>query len=1320
MDLCFSLKCTKNKDDDYRKRDGSIYTIPNYVTDDYILSCRTNSFSSLINLKNSGNRHYKSYKFNQAVHCYTKALVSFTQEKNENNQGNKSNESSFEFSNVIVSSNINLNDIEQNKVSNVQGHSKKNSTGVPRMSNSIISHISSPLASSSNINFITNSKISNNNKQFPTSDASSYKILKIKGDDEYSNNFEENHMEVSFNSTSPKSPDINPKVEFINHVEAQYQDTQNVDSNKSKDKRNKKNTKTQKVYIPHPKVKPTDVMVLYSTLLANRSASYIRLKQYKKANIDADRIIEIRPNWIKGYYRKAEALKGLKRYLESLDYYHQALKFNPSSEKILNAISTIEILLRNEELGIKIYQLVPGYDICVKKSIFKPIQYILFSYALQMQNYIYILADVKTKQCLLIDACWDIEGILEHVHKEKLKVIGAIYTHFHIDHTGGIPPPPYNKYMVKVEGMVKLSKIYPDIPFFIGPRDIDFVLKQNPDFNRNRFVPIEDRQVLTLDDIVNLNKSKLKGKTHINETVKTNQEKPIPPPKDPIYSSEIEGKLDVLDIKNDIISDDGAIIEKDEIFSAPISEINSPIDNNFKFSSNKLNNNNKTLTPVKGRPLSDYKVKRLSNLNEDAFPIQDDNATDVYSNCNLNEVSNNDFENALNNESSMIENDNLSNICYDGENSLKFYSNLSDQENNIIDGNKKTISISGNRGVPWTSSLERPKNKFKFVEDNKNNFYNNRINDTISTISLVNIDKKDYPNPYVKSSHKIDEFRIQFIFTPGHTLGSMCILVNDERLFSGDTLLIGTCGRIDLPESSPEEMYDSLINVLGHLEDDIVVYPGHSYGGDEWTTIAQEKLFGSMYDHGSYETWYYELTGCAKNNDGASSHHSENRNEIMAMTPVSPAASHTLPRLDLSSKFSKKELLEEGKSNKEESIPLSEEKIKESILLNSIKKDEEGKGYFNNHEYFNNSINNNNNKVLKLVNPSPIPSSSTINGILTPTAPSTDHQVTTFDKNTPQKTVSNHRKINSSSNKNKVVTYSKRKESLHIKPNLQKQKIVIRKSDEALKKHQQQHQQQHQHQQQQQQPSSMPSEMKNNSSTSKAMKIILDNENITDSEKIVMKNIAMPSKAIVKTPIKINNQNNEISSISSSTASSDSLSISTPSLNEEIEHFADNPVPLIKDMMSKPKSKESLREEPFIDTGAKTNQNVEEASSVGVNSYDQILPSSINEQMNKSSEIDESYDSENYDKNSRVLKGLSQNSFGLSPFERNNLMMTELYPNEIESLPTPVTDEEDHVDYNDYNDLRPVENIKKKKSFLNNVFKKRSFERKHHVMNPEE
>jgi len=339
MDLCFSLKCTKNKDNDHQKRGGSFLNIPSYVTDDYILSCHTTNFNTLINLKNNGNRHYKAYKFEQAVHCYTKALASFSQEKNINDNNDSKNNiaDSFDLSNVVVNSSI--NEIKKNDYK-MNGHMKKNSIGTPvinnSMASSIPSHISSPLATSSNVNIMLNNKNSINGKQFPISETSSYHILKKKGDDEYSNVLElgENRVDASFNSSSPKSPDINPKTDFINNLENQYQlpyqsRSTEVSSHKSKSKHNHKGSKSshQPVYVSRSKVKPSDVMILYSTLLANRSASFIRLKNYKQANSDAEHIIEIRPNWIKGYYRKAEALKGMKKYLESLDYYHQALKY---------------------------------------------------------------------------------------------------------------------------------------------------------------------------------------------------------------------------------------------------------------------------------------------------------------------------------------------------------------------------------------------------------------------------------------------------------------------------------------------------------------------------------------------------------------------------------------------------------------------------------------------------------------------------------------------------------------------------------------------------------------------------------------------------------------------------------------------------------------------------------------------------------------------------------------------------------------------------------------------------------------------------------
>jgi len=97
------------------------------------------------------------------------------------------------------------------------------------------------------------------------------------------------------------------------------------------------------------------------------------------------------------------------------------------------------------------------------------------------------------------------------------------------------------------------------------------------------------------------------------------------------------------------------------------------------------------------------------------------------------------------------------------------------------------------------------------------------------------------------------EVRITLLHTPGHTPGSQCFLVQD-RLVSGDTLFIGACGRVDLPRSSPQDMYDSLVNKLMRLDDATVLYPGHNYAPRPTSTIGEERRqnpyvqFASLHD----------------------------------------------------------------------------------------------------------------------------------------------------------------------------------------------------------------------------------------------------------------------------------------------------------------------------------------------------------------------------------------------------------------------------------------------------------------------------------------
>lgn len=85
----------------------------------------------------------------------------------------------------------------------------------------------------------------------------------------------------------------------------------------------------------------------------------------------------------------------------------------------------------------------------------------------------------------------------------------------------------------------------------------------------------------------------------------------------------------------------------------------------------------------------------------------------------------------------------------------------------------------------------------------------------------------------------IGGMRIQAIHTPGHTRDSICLLVED-RLFTGDTLLIGATGRTDLPTGDPNALYDSLFNGILKLDPSLKIFPAHDYRNKGSSTIGQE------------------------------------------------------------------------------------------------------------------------------------------------------------------------------------------------------------------------------------------------------------------------------------------------------------------------------------------------------------------------------------------------------------------------------------------------------------------------------------------------
>lgn len=82
--------------------------------------------------------------------------------------------------------------------------------------------------------------------------------------------------------------------------------------------------------------------------------------------------------------------------------------------------------------------------------------------------------------------------------------------------------------------------------------------------------------------------------------------------------------------------------------------------------------------------------------------------------------------------------------------------------------------------------------------------------------------------------------KIKVIATPGHTQGSTSFLWRD-RLFTGDSLFIGGCGRTDFQSGDAGALYDCITQRLFTLPDDTLVYPGHDYQGRWVSSIRQER-----------------------------------------------------------------------------------------------------------------------------------------------------------------------------------------------------------------------------------------------------------------------------------------------------------------------------------------------------------------------------------------------------------------------------------------------------------------------------------------------
>ncbi len=89
---------------------------------------------------------------------------------------------------------------------------------------------------------------------------------------------------------------------------------------------------------------------------------------------------------------------------------------------------------------------------------------------------------------------------------------------------------------------------------------------------------------------------------------------------------------------------------------------------------------------------------------------------------------------------------------------------------------------------------------------------------------------------------RIEGIELEAIYTPGHTDDSYSFRMQD-RVFTGDTLLIRGTGRTDFQNGCPKAQYESIFNRLLRLPDETMVFPAHDYKGDTVSTIWEEKRY---------------------------------------------------------------------------------------------------------------------------------------------------------------------------------------------------------------------------------------------------------------------------------------------------------------------------------------------------------------------------------------------------------------------------------------------------------------------------------------------
>ena len=171
-------------------------------------------------------------------------------------------------------------------------------------------------------------------------------------------------------------------------------------------------------------------------VMSNLAMALMKRGEAEASLAMATQCVAAKPDWHKAHFRMGEALFELRRFEEARDAYAKAEQLVPGDRDVAAARALADEAIKG---GVWFRQLLPGREFAITPT--QPMDELIFGAAKQMQNHIYLVGCAETRECYVVDACWDVNGIVAYAKRNKMRIVGAIGTHYHFDHCGGEVPP---------------------------------------------------------------------------------------------------------------------------------------------------------------------------------------------------------------------------------------------------------------------------------------------------------------------------------------------------------------------------------------------------------------------------------------------------------------------------------------------------------------------------------------------------------------------------------------------------------------------------------------------------------------------------------------------------------------------------------------------------------------------------------------------------------------------------------------------------------------------------------------------------------------